>query len=81
MVEFSATQQKKMIRNSILIFCLSFFIVDHGSKYLVSLHSCLLSHNKQITSWFIRLYDFYYLIRTRCEESVNFDSVDGRAPH
>ena len=50
---------RQMVRNFVLIFRL-YFVVRQYIKYLVSLCSSLYSYNKQITSWLVRLYDFYY---------------------
>ena len=57
-----------MVRNSIFIFCLCLLF-----EYQIcgALNSSLLSYNKQITSWLVHLYDFYYslVLKDRCTHS------------
>ena len=49
-----------MVRNSILMFCLCMRLFLSVSYIRISIHSSLYSYNKQITSWLVRSYDFYY---------------------
>ena len=56
---FCTKTNRQMVRNFVFIFRL-YFVVRQYIKYLVSLYSSLYSYNKQITSWLVRLYDFYY---------------------
>ena len=46
----------KKFHFDILLVCL-FLLVSY---IRISMHSSLYSYNKQITSWLVRLYDFYY---------------------
>ena len=67
---FCTKTNRQMVRNFVFIFRL-YFVVRQYIKYLISLYSSLYSYNKQITSWLVRLYDFYdsLVVKDRCAHS------------
>ena len=63
-----------MVRNFVFIFRL-YFVVRQYIKYLISLYSSLYSCNKQITSWLVRLYDFYYSLVVKDRQTHSFAAL------
>ena len=63
-----------MVRSFVFIFRL-YFVVRQYIKYLVSLYPSLHSYNKQITSWLVRLYDFYYSLVVKDRETHSFAAL------